>query len=45
MDNDLILWVFVVVSVVSFLFHNHKFNITIQLNVEGDKENMEPKEL
>ena len=33
------------VAVVWFLFHNHKFNFAIQLNLEGHKENMEPKEL
>ena len=34
-----------VVSYVFFLFHNHKLNFAIQLNLEGNKENMEPKEV
>ena len=40
-----VVFFFVVIVVVLFLFHNHKFNFAIQLNSEGDKENMEPKEL
>ena len=40
-----VVFFFVVIVVVLFLFHNHKFNFAIQLNLEGNKENMEPEEL
>ena len=34
---------FFVVTVVLFLFHNHKFNFAIQLNLEGDRKIWNPK--